>query len=261
MHLLLALALLAPAVQSTAPDAARVQLSAPARVVELDTGKLGGDITRLAWAPDGTQLYIRTTKTDYMGNETDRHYLLALDGSKPKRVDAAPDWASAYWSWKSSVASPGSPAFRIQVDQSNETLKSGAAPMGGALAMGGSEPSGPGVGSTVGDVASAARSRQQASTVRLYIGKETIGQWTNEPVQPGATFGWSPANVGVIAFADHDHENQLVILDAAGHRQVVSGTKDVEQPAWSSDGRHLVFLQKTGRKKYDLERMDVTLPQ
>ena len=259
MHLLLTLALLAPAAPAAAPDAAHVQLSAPTKIVELDTGKLGGDITQLAWSPDGTQLYLRTTKADYMGNETDRHYLLALDGSKPKRLDVEPDWASAYWSWKSSPSSPGSPAFRIQVDTNAQTLQSGAAPMGGDMARGGVDSGA--MGSSAGDVADAARTRQGATTVRLHIGKETVGQWTNVPVQPGVTFGWSPASVGVIAFADHDRGDQLVILDAAGHRQAVDGTQDVEQPAWSSDGHHLVFLQKSGRKTYILERIDVTLPQ
>ncbi|HVB38098.1 MAG TPA: hypothetical protein VND92_06140 [Vicinamibacterales bacterium] len=256
-HLLLALALLAQPAASAMPDAPHLQLSAPTKIVELDTGKLGGNITRLAWSPDDTQLYLCATRRDHAGNESDRHYLLALDGSQPKRVDVAPDWASAYWIWKSSPQSPASATFRIQVQTRQETLKSGAAPMGGSLAKGGPDTG----SSTVDDLASAVRSRQEAVVIRLHIGRVTIGQWTNEPAHPGATFGWSPANLGVIAFADRDHDDQLVILDAAEHKQVVSGTKDVAQPAWSRDGRHLVFLRKTGRKQYLLERIDVTVPQ
>ncbi len=141
MHLLLVLSLFAQPAQTASPDAAHLKLTAPAQVTELDTGKLGGDITQVAWSPDGTQLYVRATKSDRFGNEMSRHYLLALDGSKPKRLDVEPDWASAYWSWKSSPSSPGSPAFRIQIDQQAQTLQGSAAPMGGALATGGTEAS------------------------------------------------------------------------------------------------------------------------
>ncbi|MDE3154564.1 MAG: PD40 domain-containing protein [Acidobacteriota bacterium] len=256
-HLLIALATLAQPAAPAVPDAAHLRLSAPTRIVELDTRVLGGDITRLAWSPDGTQIYLRATRTDHMGNQTDRHYLVTLSSSTLSGLDAEPPWASAYWSWKSAPWSPGSSAFRIQVQTQEKTLKSVASPMGGSLAKGGPDTG----SSTADDIAEAARSRQEAVVTRFHIGGVTVGQWTNEPARPGTTFGWSPANLGVIAFADRDHDRRLVILDAAGHKQVVQDTKDVEQPAWSRDGRHLVFLRKTGRKTYSLERIDVVGPQ
>ncbi len=256
MHLLLALAFLAPPAPATAPDATRLQLSRPARVTELNTKALGGDVTRLAWSPDGTTLYLRATRTDRLGNETDHHYLVTLKSGTLTGLDVEPPWASAYWNWKSSLWSPGSATFRVEMDTKQETLEAVASPMGGSLARGGADTG----ASTADDIAAAARSRQDATIVRFHIGNETVGRWVNERVRPGSTFGWAPANIGVLAFADQDHDNRLVILDAAGRTQVVEGTKDIEQPAWSDDGRHLVFVQKHGRKKYLLERIDVTLP-
>jgi hypothetical protein len=45
-------------------DAIRVdamKISAPVKVAELDLGKLKGDhVSRMAWSPDGSQLYVQT---------------------------------------------------------------------------------------------------------------------------------------------------------------------------------------------------------
>src|SRR5437764_1396441 len=77
------------------PDATRRRLSAPARIVEFDTGKLKGDLYRLSWSPDAQQLYLQTVERDRTGNiKTAHHYLLTLDGKSPKSVDEEPRWSA-----------------------------------------------------------------------------------------------------------------------------------------------------------------------
>jgi Tol biopolymer transport system component len=50
-----------------------------------------------------------------------------------------------------------------------------------------------------------------------------------------------------------------VFFDAQKHRQTLAGVKDAVLPAWSTDGPRLAYLQKTGRKKYAVAWMSVTL--
>jgi hypothetical protein len=41
-------------------------------------------------------------------------------------------------------------------------------------------------------------------------------------------------------------------MDAKGSKQEVAGSKDAILPAWSPDGSRLAWLQKDGKKKYEL---------
>jgi hypothetical protein len=41
-------------------------------------------------------------------------------------------------------------------------------------------------------------------------------------------------------------------MDQEARRKVIGTIKGAWLPAWSSDGRHLAFLQKTGKKRYRL---------
>src|SRR5215471_2343995 len=47
--------------------ALQVTLAAPQPVAELDTGKLKGDITQLAWSTDGSEFYVQTVDRDRAG--------------------------------------------------------------------------------------------------------------------------------------------------------------------------------------------------
>jgi hypothetical protein len=251
MHVLLLLLLGLHAPAAPAP----LTFSAPVPVAHLDTGKLDGELTQLAWSPDGSQLYLRTTKSDRFGNVQNRHYVIALSDKSPKRVNTAPGWAPSYWRWKSSPSSPGSGAFHIKVESRQKTFQGVATPMGGDLAKGGVDTGA--TGPSVSDMAAAARTRQSANDVLLTAAGHLIGEWVNEPVQPGLTFGWSPASVGVLTFVDHDHGDRLTVLDAAGHTTVIDGAQGALLPAWSNDGTKLAFLQREGKKKYTLEIMTV----
>ena len=48
-------------------DAKALQLAAPASVGQIDTGKLKGEPTELAWSPDGTSLFLQTSERDSLG--------------------------------------------------------------------------------------------------------------------------------------------------------------------------------------------------
>jgi hypothetical protein len=254
MHLLLAL-LFVVAPQQTGAGVAALTFSAPTAVAQLDTGKLDGEITRLAWATDGSQIYLEASKADRFGNVQHRHYVLTLGDKAPRRVEAAPAWVASYWRWKSSPSSPGSADFHITVDSQQKTFQGVATPMGGELARGGTDSGARGPSMT--DMAAAARTRQNATAVQLRAAGHLIGEWVNEPVQPGLTFGWAPASVGVLSFVDRDKHDSLMVLDETGHVRAVDGTQDALLPAWSNDGTKLAFLKRDGKKRYVLEVIDV----
>jgi hypothetical protein len=253
--MLLLLAVQAPAPKTSAGVAA-LTFSAPAAVAQLDTGKLDGEITQLAWSSDGSQIYLRASKADRFGNVQNRHYVLTFGDKAPERLNAAPPWAASYWRWKSSPSSPGSADFHINVESDQKTFKGVATPMGGDLARGGGDSGA--MGTSVSDFAAAARTRQNATDVQLRAAGHVIGEWTNEPIQPGLTFGWAPASVGVLSYVDRGKNDKLMVLDAAGHVQAIEATEDALLPAWSNDGAKLAFLRRQGKKKYTLEIITIS---
>src|SRR6266540_2530312 len=133
MPILLALTFVVAAQASPLVDASKLTLSAPATIVELDTGKLKGDLYRLAWSPDAQQMYVQTVERDRIGNvKSTHHYLLmTLDGKPPKGLDAEPDWSTRYWGWKSGQAAPGLSSFKIDVEQARQRRSATSVPMGG----------------------------------------------------------------------------------------------------------------------------------
>ena len=66
------------AVQAAAADAQKVTLSIAQPVVEVDAGKLKGDLARLAWSPDGSEFYIQTVERDKsFAVRATRHYVVS----------------------------------------------------------------------------------------------------------------------------------------------------------------------------------------
>jgi dipeptidyl aminopeptidase/acylaminoacyl peptidase len=240
------------ALQAAAPatDSRQLALSSPQTIAEIDTGKLKGELARLAWSPDGTEFYIQTVDRDGRGMvKSARHYIVSAASKNARSVGEEPAWASKYWSWKSAQASPAAPALKIAVDQRQEAVRSTAAPTGGDLAKGGGGD--PLAGSTVGDVASAASNTQQKTVFTLKLKGETIGEWVNEAVVPGLTFGWAPAPMRALAFSKRDG-GPLMVLDESGHKQELNGPRSAVLPAWSDDGKRIAWLERKDRKKYDL---------
>jgi hypothetical protein len=253
---MMTLAIVALLLQSPASDARQVALSAIQIVTEVDAGKLKGDLVRLAWPPDGKQFYLQTIERDGRGNvKQTRHYVVSVASRDVKSVEAEPEWAARYWTWKSGQASPAAAAFKIDVSSRQETKRATAAPTGGALAKGGAVD--PAAGTTLQDVASAADATQVQNIYSLKIKGETIGEWINEPVLPGVNFAWAPAPSALLIFAKREG-GPLTVLDQAGRKQELAGAKVALLPAWSNDGTKLAWLERKDKKKYDLKIAEIT---
>ncbi len=227
-------------------DVSSLKIGAPTVVVEVDTGKLKGDLRRLAWAPDGDSLYLQTAE----GNpplEKLHHYTVAVKGGPVTAVEQEPEWAARYWQIKQDRIAPGLPSLVIDVKQGQETIKTGTGPSGVLDRT--IDPAGA-PNPTPDNLAQGTMGNQKANVVRLQLLGEDIGVWRNERVIPGTKFGWGPAGSGSLVFVDE--EGRLVFFDQQKHRKTVSGARDVLLPAWSADGARLAYLEKAGRKKYAL---------
>lgn len=247
-------------------EAPKIAAGQPAQVAEIDAGKLKGAIVRLAWSPDASQIYLQTADPDTRGNVKLRHYTMGLDGQPPRSVDAEPDWAPGYWAWKSSQAAPGMASWRIAIEQQQKRLSAVSNPSGGDMAKGaaggggssGGGTVGSGGGMSVGEAAGAAYNTQNANVVTLKLKNEVVGEFVNAPALPGTTFGWGPTGSGLIVFTPPD--GRLVLMDSESRKLEVAGAKSAYLPAWTADGKRIAYLEKSGRKKFLLRVVDVTLP-
>lgn len=229
-------------------------VDAPVVLMELDIGRLKGIPIRLAWSEDGRVLYLQTAEQAKGGSVKERHYLLEPGAKAPKSVDEEPPWAAAYWQWKSGRAAPGSPAFKIEAENAQRVVTATSAPMGGNLARGGADTGAPGV--SVDEVGAVAQQAQAASVWTLRLKGEVLGEWVNEPVVPGLTFGWAPEGHNLIAFASRD--GRLVLMDEQANKRPVENTRDVVLPAWSPGADRLAWLERQGRKKAVVKVASVT---
>lgn len=261
MSLMLVLALITAALPI---DATKISVSAPMSIVEIDTGKLKGDLVRLAWAPDGTQFYLQTAEPDTRGNVKLRHFTVGLDGSAPRSLDGEPPWATAYWSWKSAQTAPGVPALKIQVDQQTKRVNTTSTPMGGDMARGDVNAGGDrgtGSGLSSAEAARAANAGQNATVFTLRLKGETVGEFVNAAAIPGLTFSWGPSESGLIAFVRTGDRADLVIMDDQNRKCEIGATKAALLPAWTADGKKLAYLEKTDRKKVALRIVDISIPK
>jgi hypothetical protein len=240
-----------------APSAGAISLSPTARTADLDMSKLKGEPARLAWSADGAQLYLQTAERKSDGSMSLRHYVLPATGGSFEAAEAEPPWATKYWAWKSTQSAPGAPAFKIQLDSQKRIVRSTSAPRGAAIAgMGGDAGAGASTGLGRSEGASVAIGEGQNAVVHsMLLNGEVIGEWVNAAIVPGLTYGWSPASLGLIAFANR--EGHIVIMDPKGGKQQITGSKDASLPAWTEDGTRLVYLEKSGKKKYTLRVVNV----
>ncbi len=185
-------------------------------------------------------------------NAKPRHYLFSMAGGAMQAGDAAPEWAADYWAFKSDRFAPGMESVSIDVEQKVENLKFGTG-SAGALDRS-SNPIGADNVSAASNVEKAAES-QHVNVVRLKVYDRVIGEFQNMQATPGLTFGWGPDASGAIAYTDLD--GRLFLLDRFQHHRGVEGVRDAILPAWSSDGRRLAWLRKTGRKKYALTYVEL----
>ena len=251
--------LLVGALQTGAPtvttDVTRLGTAAPQAVVEVEVGKLKGEPARLAWSPDGTELYLMTAEKDRAGTVTPHHFVVSLAKKEIKGVDTEPPWASAYWLWKAGQTAPGVGTFKIDVDTRQETKRSTSSPMGGDLARGSPDVGGTG-GTTMGDANSAAMNAQALTIYTLKLKGEVLGEWVNEAVTPGTTFSWAPRGSRAIVFAGKD--GGLVLMDDEMRKTPVVGSKNAVLPAWSDSGTRLAWLERRDRKRFVITTADLT---
>lgn len=231
--------------RSTPVDVSTLKVGAPATVTELDLGKLKGDLRQVGWSLDGTQLYVQTADGDPRSPKL-RHYMVPVAGGAAKPIDAQPEWAKAYWDFKSDRFAPGIGSLMIDLEQKLEKTKIGTGSgrpgeMGGAAGAAGANPV---------DIEKTAEGQHQ-NLARLTLLGETISEFVNQMPIPGLMFSWGPSGSGAIAYTDREF-GHLTLLDQRKHKHTVPGVKDALLPAWSTDGTRLAWVQKSGRKKYTL---------
>jgi len=229
--------------QTAAVQAASLTFSAPRLVAALD--KIKGEPIQLAWSADGTELYVETGSRTRIGTfENQKHYLVTAADGKIKNVDAAPQWATDYQTWKANKWAPGARTFAIDITEDKRTERAVSAPVGGALAKGGES------GASVGNMdaaTDAALSSQVQHVITLKLKGETVGEYVDTQFVPGYTYSWAPQSLGT-AIAYTNTEGRLAVMDQQSGKKTVPSTSRVMTPAWSDSGKQIAFIQKDGKK-------------
>ena len=216
-------------------DVDALSIAPPTPIVELRRKVLHGEPSRLAWAPDGSTLYLQSR--DGVGTAARyHHFQLRLGHDQLSDLDKEPDWAADYWHNKITEVAPGMPWLKIDVNLDKQRTR--VAPFAGGFASAG--------GATGSE---AAASFTLAYVTLEYLGVE-IGHWMTDEPKSGVTFGWGPSGSGAVAFVDK--QGRLALLDKEKRQRSVLRTSNVMLPAWSTDGNYVAFLEKHGRSNYRL---------
>lgn len=233
----------------------QIAVTPASSLLEIDIDKMKGQPSKLAWSPDGNELYLELLEGPFGKGGKTRHFVISVADGKQKNADAAPAWAVPSWMKKSGQASPDDPAFKIGVETSQRQERMVSAPMGGDMARGapgaGGDIGGGAGGTSSGEAIAAAANMQLVTVNAMKLAGETIGEFINTVIVPGYTFGWGPAGTKVVVFA-RPKGGELVVMDSSKKKQEIEGTKDAVLPAFSEDGTKLAWLKKDGRKKFSL---------
>lgn len=228
-----------------------LKLSGAATLARLDMGDLKGQPSRLAWSPDSSELYLQTLEGAFgQSNARLRHYAFRANNGSRKNLQAEPAWAAEYWVAKSGQASPDDARLKIELKTEARQERTTSMPMGGDLARGGVDAGQ--TGTSPGDAGAAAFAGQRATVHMMLLKGATIGEFVNSVIVPGLTFGWGPQGSKAIVFAT-PKDGRVVIMDEQGLTLEVGASKDAVLPAWSPDGKRLVWLQRDGRRNFILQ--------
>ena len=225
----------------------------PTTLTQVDTGRLQGTPSQLAWSGNGMQLYLQSAEYDAQGAVKRTHsFVLDVDNPLPLPVDAAPGWAERYWSWKSYKTPPDANEPEIVVSHEKRTRPATEASMGGSISEAGgySDTGGSNNGTSVGAVVNRAQQQVKVAAIVLKLKGEVVGEFVGVPPVPGYTFGWAPSKPARLAYATT--AGRLAILDEQGKKFEIPGTRGVSLPAWSNDGSRIAFVSATGKNKYDI---------
>ena len=247
----LMIAALPAAVLAQAPlPVGSVTLSSPATIAEVDMNKLKGQPSRMGWSADGKEIYLQTIEGAFHEPKAIRHYMISATDGKVKDVEAEPAWFAPYWAVKSHKASPDVPSTEIALETEQRRETATSVPRGGEMARGGVDAGSS--GTSAEDVLKAAHGSQTSVVYTMKLHGQTIGEFVNSVLVPGLTFAWAPKGSKAIAYAELKG-GRLVLMDPDGKRQTLDGTKDALLPMWSHDATQLAWLQKDGKKKYELK--------
>lgn len=196
---------------------------------------------------------LRTAEGD---KPTDRvhFYIIPVGGGEVAGVDREPGWADDYWAFKSDRSAPGLPEVMIDVQRTSEMQKVGT---GSAGAAAGGDRAGGGTVMSAENIDREAQN-QKESVLNLTLYGQAVSRFVNERPIPGLQFGWGPKGSGAIAYVDA--EGRLFLLDGRKHPRAVPGAKDALLPAWTTDGKRLAYVQKTGRNRYAIGVISIQAP-
>jgi len=225
----------------------------PTTLTNVDTGRLQGTPSQLAWSTDGKQIYLQSAEYDAQGAVKRTHsFVLDVGNPLPLPMDAVPGWAERYWSWKSYKTPPDANEPEIVVSHERRTRTATESSMGGSISEAGgySDTGGSNNGTSVGAVVNRAQQQVKVAAIILKLKGEVVGEFVGVPAVPGYTFGWAPSKPARLAYVTTT--GRLAILDEQGKKREIPGTKNVSLPAWSVDGSQIAFVSMTGKNKYDI---------
>jgi len=230
-----------------------LRIVAPVTLAEIETGK--AQPSRLAWSPDGAQLYVQTLEGGFadlakgLSSAKLRHYVFsAADGTR-QESQVEPDWAREYWTGKSDQVSADGRPWNIELKTEERIQNTTSVPRGGDLAKGGTTVA---TGAGAEDANAAAFNRQLVRTHSMLLKGEVVGKFENTVIVPGLTFGWGPLGTRAIAFVEQK-SGRVVLMDDGGKKREIRGTKEAVLPAWSPDATKVAWLQKDNKRTFLLQ--------